>query len=100
MAFFLWDEFGTLVSTHSFSRTLKAAGWSRKVARQIAREQNANLRDFYLHNVFIDESGCDKRIGFRRTGWSPRGVAPVQVAKFHREQRYQILPREESEHAL
>jgi transposase len=101
MALFLWDEFGVLVSTHSISRTLRAVGWSKKVARQIAREQNAELRDFYLHNltqfqsyhlVFIDESGCDKRIGFRRTGWSPLGVAPVQVAKFHRDRRYQILP--------
>jgi transposase len=101
MALFLWDEFGVLISTHNISGTLRAVGWSKKVARQIAREQNADLRDFYLYNltqfrsyylVFIDESGCDKRIGFRRTGWSPHGVAPVQVAKFHRDRRYQILP--------
>ena len=52
-----------------------------------------NLTEFQsYHLVFIDESGCDKRIGFRRTGWSPLGVAPVQVAKFHRDRRYQILP--------
>ncbi|CAG5189810.1 uncharacterized protein ALTATR162_LOCUS12089 [Alternaria atra] len=101
MALFLWDEFSVLVSTHSISRTLRAVGWSKKVARQIAREQNADLRDFYPYNltqfqsyhlVFIDESGYDKRIGFRRTGWSPLGVAPVQVAKFHHDRRYQILP--------
>jgi hypothetical protein len=101
MALFLWDDFSVLVSTHSISRTLRAVGWSKKVAPQIAREQNADLRDFYLYNltqfqsyhlVFIDESGCDKRIGFRRTDWSPLGVAPVQVAKFHRDQRHQILP--------
>lgn len=101
MAVFLWDEFEVHVSTFSISRTLKDIGWSKKAARQIAQEQNADLRDFYLYNltqfqsshlVFIDESGCDKRIGFRRTGWSPHGVAPVQVAKFHRDQRHQILP--------
>jgi transposase len=101
MVVFLWDEFDVLVSTFSISRSLKAAGWSKKAARQIAAEQNADLRDFYLYNltqfqsyhlVFIDESGCDKRIGFRRTGWSPHGVAPVQMAQFHRDQRYQILP--------
>jgi hypothetical protein len=40
----------------------------------------------------MDESGCDKRIGFRKTGWSPLGIAPSQVAKFHHDQRYQILP--------
>jgi hypothetical protein len=31
-------------------------------------------------------------IGFRRTGWAPLSVAPVHVSKFHRGQRYQILP--------
>jgi hypothetical protein len=45
-----------------------------------------------LLKEYVDESGCDKRIGFRRTAWSPLGVAPVQVARFQREQRYQILP--------
>ena len=62
---------------------------------------DTDLRDYYLHNlsafqswqlVYVDESGCDKRIGFRRTGWSPLGVAPIQVARFHRDQRWQILP--------
>jgi hypothetical protein len=66
-----------------------------------SKEQNADLRNFYLHNlsdfkayhlVYGDESGCDKRIGFRRTGWSPLGLTPLQVSKFHRDQRWQILP--------
>jgi hypothetical protein len=48
MVVFLWDEFDVLVSTFSISRSLKAAGWSKKAARQIAAEQNADLRDFYL----------------------------------------------------
>jgi DDE superfamily endonuclease len=69
--------------------------------RQIARERNADLRDFYLYTispfpswqlVYVDESGCDKRIGCRKTGWSPRGVRPVQIAEFHRDSRFQILP--------
>lgn len=52
-----------------------------------------NISDFRsYHYVFVDESGCDKRIGFRRTGWSPLGVTPIQVSWFQREQRYQILP--------
>jgi len=55
--------------------------------RHVAKERNADLRDFYLYNlsafhsyhlVFVDESGYDKRIGFRRTGWSPLGITPVQ----------------------
>lgn len=63
--------------------------------------RKADLRDFCIykltqfqsyHLVFIDKSSCDKRIGFRRTGWSPLSVAPVQVPKFHCDQRYQNLP--------
>lgn len=101
MAIFLWDEFRVQVTNSSLKRALASVGWSKKVARQRAKEQNADLRDFYPHNlsdfqsyhfVYVDESGCDKRIGFRRTGWSPLGVAPLQVANFHRDQRYQILP--------
>ena len=68
-------------------------GWSKKSIRQRAKEQNAESRELFLHNisefesyhlVYVDESGCDKRIGFRRTGWSPLGVAPVQVSQLHR----------------
>lgn len=101
MAVFLWDEFGKHVTVQSISRALASVGWSKKAARQIAREQNVDLRDYYLHRlsryssyqlVYVDESGCDKRAGFRRTGWSPLGVTPVQISKFHRDQRYQILP--------
>lgn len=101
MVVFLWDEFEILVTTHSISRALASIRWSKKTARRIARERNADLRDFYLEKlsafrsyylVYIDESGCDKRAGFRRTGWSPLGVAPVQIARFHRGRRFQILP--------
>jgi transposase len=101
MAVFLYDEFDALVTTSTISRSLKSVGWTKKVIRHIAKERNADLRDFYLHNlsdfrsyhlVFVDESGCDKRIGFRRTGWSPLGVTPAQIAHFHRDRRYQILP--------
>jgi transposase len=101
MMVYLWDEFGHHVTKSSISRTLRSAGWSKKNARRIAKEQNADLRDFYLHRlssfrsyqlVYVDESGCDTRVGFRRTGWSPLGVTPVQIAKFHRGRRYQILP--------
>jgi transposase len=101
MAVFLWDEFDVLVTTATISRTLTSNGWSKKTIRRTAREQNPDLRDLYLYNlsafrsyhlVYVDESGCDKRIGFRRTGWSPLGVTPAQIARYHREQRYQILP--------
>jgi transposase len=101
MKLFLWDEFEVFVSTFSIRRALKSIGWTKKTIHRIAKGRNADLRDFYLHNisdfpswqfVYVDESGCDKRIGFRRTGWSPLGVTPIQVAQFQREQRFQILP--------
>ncbi len=101
MVVFLWDEFNVLLTTPTVSRALKSIGWSRKAARRVAQQRNADLRDFYLHNlssfrfyhlVYIDESGCDKRSGFRRRGWSPLGVTPVQIARLGRGQRYQILP--------
>ena len=101
MVLFLWDEFRVLVTVHSIGRALQSIGWSKKTSHQIANQQNADLRDFYLYNlsefrsyhlVYVDDSGCDKRVGFRRTGWSPLGVTPVQVSHFQRDQRYQILP--------
>jgi transposase len=100
MAKFLYNEFTVLASTYTISRALRSQGWTKKVARQVVQERNADLRDYYLHQlsefrsfhlVFIDESGCDKRAGFRRTGWSPHSVAPVQVSHFQRGQQYQIL---------
>ena len=42
--------------------------------------------------LFVDESGCNKHDGFRRTAWSPLGVTPLQIAQFSRGDRYQILP--------
>jgi transposase len=101
MAVILWDEFEVWVSESTISGSLRAAGWSRKIARRVAHERNADLRDTYLHNlstfrsyhlVYVDESGCDRRGGFRRSGWSPLGITPTQVARLQRGQRYQILP--------
>ena len=68
MELFLWDEFDVFVSTFSIRRALKSIGWNKKTIRRVAKGRNADLRDFYLHNisdfrswqfVFVDESGCD-----------------------------------------
>ena len=101
LATFLREEFDVEVSASTISRTLKVEGWSKKTIRRKAKEQNADLRDKYLHElttfasyhlVYIDESGCDRRVSFRRTGWSPIGTTPVQKERFHWGQRYHILP--------
>ncbi len=101
MAIFIFDNFGETLSTSTIGRALRKAGWSKKVARRIAMEQCPDLRDMYLHDlspfdkdhiVYVDETGRDNTAGFRRTGWSPLGVTPVQIARFQRGQRYHILP--------
>ena len=39
---------GVLVSVSTISRTLKTMRWSKKKNRRRAKEQNADLRDFYM----------------------------------------------------
>jgi hypothetical protein len=89
------------MSTSSIGRALASIGWTKKKIRRVAKGRNTDLRDLYLYNisefsaehfVFVDESGCDRHAGSRRTGWAPLGMTPTQVAQFQREQRYQILP--------
>jgi transposase len=80
MVLFVLDKFKLQVTTYSIARALKSIGWSKKTIRRIEKGRNADLRDLYVHNtshflsyqyVFVVESGCDKRIGYRRTGWAP-----------------------------
>lgn len=77
MEIFLLDEFDVLIPKSTISDALYRKGWSKKTARQKAKERNMDLCDKYCHLisefcsyhlVFVDESGCDKRIWFRRTG--------------------------------
>jgi hypothetical protein len=73
MAEYLIAEFGGHVSKYTVRRALVSMGWSRKQTRCVAQERNADLRDFHLRKlsefssyrlVYVDESGCDKRVGF------------------------------------
>lgn len=97
----LQDKFERTVSERSIRRTLRSITWTRTTIRRIAQQRDADLRDFYLHTmaqfksyqlIFVDESGCDRRVGQRRWGWSPKGTSPVEVTKFSRGKRWQILP--------
>ena len=101
MTTFLRDEFRVNVAPSTISRTLASIGWSRKATRRISKARSADLRDYYLyrlsdfrsfHLIYVDESGCDKRTGFRRKGWAPLGVTPIRNTPYQREGRYQILP--------
>lgn len=51
MGNFLWDEFKVSPSSSSVQRALSRAGWTKKMARQKAKEQNPRLRDFYQHKL-------------------------------------------------
>jgi len=86
MVVFIWDEFREFVTIFSIGRVLVSSGWTKKTICWVVNEQNIDLRDLYLHNlsdfrsyhlVYVDESGCDKCVGFRRTGWSLFGVILV-----------------------
>jgi hypothetical protein len=94
MVVFLWDESEALVITSSISGDLVSIDWSNNAARRVPKGRKPDLGDFCLyilsssssyHLVYVDESGRDERIGFRRTGWSPLGVTPVKIAWFQRE---------------
>lgn len=42
--------------------------------------------------IFIDESGCDRGLVTLGRGYAPKGVTPVQIKRFHRGKRIQMLP--------
>ena len=101
MADFLYRRFRKRISERWIGRILRTIGWTRTTIHRIAQQRDADLRDHYLHRisqyksyqlVFVDESGCDGRAGYRRWGWSPKGSSPVQVTKFGRGKRWHILP--------
>ena len=101
MADLLYRRFRKRISDRSIGRTLRSIGWTRTTIHYITQQRDANLRDHYLYRisqykshqlVFINESGCDGRAGYRRWGWSPKGSSPVQVTKFGRGKRWHILP--------
>ena len=96
---FLERQFELSVSERTVRRTLK--DWSKKVMRRRAKQQDPELRHYYMHKlsalhsyqlIYLDESGCDFLVGRRKKGWAPRGVTPVLVEPFGRGKRWQILP--------
>jgi transposase len=75
MADFFYRRFRRKISERSVGRILRSIGWTRTTIHCIAQQRDADLRDHYLHRisqyksyqlVFVDESGCDGRAGYRR----------------------------------
>jgi hypothetical protein len=80
MADFLYRRFRRNISERLAGRILRSTGWTRTTIHRITQQRHADLRDHYLHRisqyksyqlVFVDESSCDGRAGYRRWGWSP-----------------------------
>jgi hypothetical protein len=96
MVIFLWDELHTMITIPNLRTALRAKDWSKKTAYAKGRFAKIISTQFIrvpiISPIYIDEYGCDKKVGFSRTGRSPLGVAPLQISQFHRDQRYQILP--------
>lgn len=51
MELFLLDEFEVYIPKSTIKDALNRKGWSKKTARQKAKEQNADLRDDYCHLI-------------------------------------------------
>lgn len=69
MELFFLDEFDIPIPKSTISDALRRRGWSKKKARQKAKERNPVLRDEYCHLIsvfcsyylaYVDEPGCDK----------------------------------------
>ncbi len=65
MVLFLWDEFGVIVTVHSISRALTSAGWSKKAARWVAKERNADLRGLLRIRTWISRGSLGSLISTR-----------------------------------
>ena len=101
MADFFSKEYHINISRFTMGRTLKRYGWTKKVMQNVAKERNQNLRDDYIERrshykpeqmIFIDESGSDRGLAILGRGYAPKGVTPVQLKRFHRGKRVQMLP--------
>jgi hypothetical protein len=51
MADFLYRRFRKMISERSISQTLRSIGWTRTTIHRIAQQQDADLRDHYLHRI-------------------------------------------------
>lgn len=97
----LHERFGEKCSERSIGRALRAINWTRKRLRRIAQQRDEVLRTYFKFEaaavnakcfVFVDESGCDRRVGYRYWGWSAKGTTPVKTTQFGRGKRWHILP--------
>lgn len=101
MADFLRKHYDLDVSRFTIGRIIKRVGWTKKATQNVAKERSQDLRDDYIERrshyrpeqmIFIDESGCDRGVALLGRGYARIGVTPVQIKRFHRGKRVQVLP--------
>lgn len=97
----LWDDYGISVCIKTVYNFLLASQWSRKVVKRRAQQASAELRAVYKAKsrkwtidrlVFVDESACCERTGYRKYGWSPKGVDCTELKSLRRGERWSVLP--------
>ena len=101
LALVLWDKFAVDVVPQVVGRVLKRNGWSRKKAKEIAKQRSAKARALWRQKqelwqldrlCFIDESACNERTGCRKRGWSPVGSKCSILRFLERTERWSVLP--------
>jgi hypothetical protein len=98
MAVFLWDDFllrvtGPTCIWRAIEQTALQSLWATEMEAHALRvtylDRVAALDASQL--VFVDESGANERMGFRRSTWSPLGVDAQSLTQLDRAERFQVL---------
>ena len=97
----LMEHYSVRVGVSTICRTLGFMGCSRQVIRHVAIQRSDALRAKFMAEismydpsmfVWLDESGCDRRNGARKFGYSLRGIRPIDHRMLVRGVRYSAIP--------
>jgi transposase len=101
VALALFDRYDIDIDPVTVWRYLKRHRWSRKVTIRNAAQRNAPLRARWHSKAekwpadklcFIDETASCEKTGWRRRGWSPKGLKCTDIRSCKREERWSVLP--------
>lgn len=101
VALAVWDVFEIDVSLATVWNVLRRRNWSRKKVRAFAAQRSDELRaqwrldtaEWRLDQLcFVDECAGNERTGYRRMGWSPKGMSCFELRLLSRADRWSILP--------
>ena len=101
VALALFDRFDVNVHLTTIWRCLKRQRWSRKTVKHTAAQRSAPLRASWISRaekwpvdklIFINETASCEKTGWRKRGWSPRGLSCIELRNYKREERWSVLP--------